>query len=240
MAVSCLDVVNGALRKIRVLASGREARQPDRDDTMEALRGLYRAWINQGAFGRLKDVVGTGQYKACENERIMRIDDTLTSITLPQTINGYHWNYNLQTDELTLDAIQDAYGDYILDDEGNPIESGNDDPEVTGWGAKYEDVRPPRDCSVVVINDTTTGETADFLYDGHQKKWFALNALKLTDEAPLGFRDPDGLKACLAAQISDEFGAQLGPMATRQALSFQNSLTTRFSMPRVETAGVYF
>lgn len=236
MAVSCLDVVNGALRKIRVLASGREARQPDRDDTMEALRGLYRAWINQGAFGRLCDVIARTDYTAGENERVIRMDEGVVQITLPATVSDHCWRYDCASQTLTYDYIETDDGP-LYDDQGDEIE-GSGPPTVQGFSGS--NIRPPRDCSVVVINDTLLGTTNDFLYDGHQKKWFLLADLKMTDEAPLGFRDPDGLKACLAAQISDEFGAQLGPMATRQALWFQSSLTSRFSMPRVETAGVYF
>lgn len=84
---SCLSIVNSALRKLGLLASGREARSVDRDDAFQALVSMYRSWINAGAFGRLSDVTPTVDYVAGENERIFRNSDATLEITLPETID---------------------------------------------------------------------------------------------------------------------------------------------------------
>lgn len=212
-AVSNLDVVNGALRKLGVLASGREARTVDRDDTFEALKGMYRQLINNGAFGRLQDVVPTADYTACGSVRIYRPSDQAElSITLPETINR-----------------QDFWCDYRI--------------YGSCWcpdNAVRRDVTTPRDCTVVTISDAVIGETYDFIYDGHTKVWQGLYDLALEDTAPLAFRDPQGLMAYLAWQIVDDFSAQVGQSTLKQAQNFQSALTTRFSMPRQATPGVYY
>jgi len=206
---SCLATINGALRKIGVLAAGREARTVDRDDAFESLKGMYRAWINTGTFGRLRDVIPLTDYTAYGNERIFRNQSSTLAITLPETVqNPVYW-----TDRW-------IYGSY-------PLYAGVNDQTT------------PRDCSIVVINDAFTGDTYDFIYDGHQKLWIGLYALELTDEAPLSFRDKDGLEACLAAQLADQFSGNVGPFTVRQAQVFQGALTTRFSMPAVEVCGIY-
>lgn len=212
-AVSNLDVVNGALRKLGVLASGREARPVDRDDTFEALKGMYRQLINNGAFGRLQDVVPTADYTACGSVRIYRPSDQAElSITLPEVINR-----------------QDFWCDYRI--------------YGSCWcpdNAVRRGVTTPRDCTVVTISDAVIGETYDFIYDGHTKVWQGLYDLALGDTAPLAFRDPQGLMAYLAWQIADDFSAQIGQSTLKLAQNFQSALTTRFSMPRVQGHGIFF
>jgi len=211
-AASCNDVVKGALRKLGVLASGREPRPVDRDDTFEALKGLYRQLITSGAFGRLTDVVPVVDYTACGNVRVFRNTDDAIAITLPETVNR-----------------QDYWCDHR-------IYGSCWRPDTT----LRRDVTTPRDCTVVTITDALVGETYDFIYDGHTKTWQGLYDLSLENAAPLAFRDPQGLMALLAAQIGDDFGAQIGPTTLRLAQNFQSALVTRFSMPRETVAGVYF
>jgi hypothetical protein len=91
----------------------------------------------------------------------------------------------------------------------------------------------------VVISDAFSGETVEYVYDGSQRLWQAINALALDDNAPLSVRDPEGLKACLAMQLADEFGAEAGPSTQRQAAIFQTGLTHRYSSPREAVSGVY-
>lgn len=209
---SCLDIVKGALRKLGVLASGREPRTVDRDDTFEALKGLYRQLITAGAFGRLSDVVPTADYTACGNVRVFRSSDaTDFAITLPETV-----------------ARQDYWCDHRI--------------YGSCWcpdNVVRRDVTTPRDCAVVVINDATTGGAFDFIYDGQIKVWQGLYDLEIADRAPLAFRDPQGLMALLALQIGDDFGAQVGPTTARLAQNFQSALVTRFSAPRERSYGVY-
>lgn len=211
-AVSNLDVVKGALRKLGVLASAREPRATDRDDTFEALKGMYRQLINNGAFGRLHDVLPTTDYTACGSVRIYRpTDQAELSITLPETINR-----------------QDFWCDYRI--------------YGSCWcpdNAVRRDVTTPRDCTVVTISDAVIGETYDFIYDGQTKTWQGLYDLELGDAAPLSFRDPQGLMAYLAWQVADDFSAQVGQSTLKLAQNFQSALTTRFSMPVGNQSGIF-
>lgn len=200
---TCRDIVNGALRKIGKLAGGREPRVQDSTDALDALRSLYGYLVNSGAFGRANDVVPTGAaYVAGENERIFRNNDVTTSITLPEMVRR--------------DSCPRSYPDEIA---VYPTDTVN------------RDMRPPRDCAFVAVQDAFTGQTVEYLYDSQIKKWTPIRNLALDDQAPMSERDGDGLKCLLATRISDEFGGTLGDMTVRQAGQFTQSLITRFSSP---------
>lgn len=204
--MNCRQTVNSALRKIGVLAAGREARAVDLDDGFDALKGLYRQLITNGTFGRLRDVIPIADYTAYENERIFRNTEDVVSITLPQTLRNWEFWF--------------GYG--IFGIYPNEYVPPADD-------ALTQDVRTPRDCAVVSIINALDGMVMDFIYDGHTKSWTGIYALTLDDDAPLSFRDPQGLCALLATQIADEYGREIGPTTFRQAASFQSGLTNRFS-----------
>lgn len=210
---SVRDTINGALRKIGRLAAGREPRTADQQDALSALVGMYRAWINNGSFGRLDDVIPRADYTARPNQRVFRNSYDVLQISLPETVLGW-WRWDCLAQTL-------SYVD-------EPDRPGNLAYAVT-----------PSDLSVVVISDALLGTTADFIYDGHTKRWQSLYDLALNDEAPLSFRDPKGLESALATQIVDEFGGDLPQMTARMAATFQSSLATRFSMPREQAVGVY-
>ena len=210
---TCRDIVNGALRKIGRLGAGREPRLADSQDTLETLRGLYRSLINSGAFGMLRDVIPTGSaYTARENERIFRNSDATLEINLPEVV------------------ARDLCGPRPYDEECDCTAQTN--PTATNQ-------RPPRDCSVVVISDAFTASTVEYIYDGQQKLWVPLYGLTLDSEAPLSYRDPEGLKCLLAMQVVDEFGGELGAMSASTGFAFRSSLITRFSTPDTPVYGVY-
>lgn len=215
--MNCRETCNGALRKIGVLAAGREARAADLNDTFDALKGLYRQLITNGAFGRLRDVIPIENYIAFENERIFRNTEDVVSVTLPQTLRnwqfwGAYW----------------IYGIY-------PVE-----PVPPATNAINIDVRTPRDCAVVSVINSLDGLVMDFIYDGHTKNWQGIYDLTLDTEAPLSFRDPQGLQALLAAQVSDEYGREIGGATQRLAGNFQSGLTNRFSFCDEPVYGEYF
>ena len=208
------DITNGALRKIGKLAGGREPRTQDASDALEALRGLYRQLINSGAFGRLRDVVPTGSaYTAGENERVFRNSDATLTIDLPELVRR-----DLPCGPLPYDEEEAYYPNGVIDNA----------------------MRPPRDCSVVVVSDAFTAQTVHYIYDGQQRLWTPIDGLELDSVAPLSFRDPEGLKCLLATQINDEFGGQLGEMTMRMAANFQTALITRFSSPALIGRTEYF
>lgn len=220
---SCRVIRNMALRKLGVLGAGREPRASDGQDAFDALQGLYRTMINAGAFGRLCDVVPTGtDYTARRSERIFRQNDATLSITLPELVSGdpgccqnYGTVVTIETDGPTVTVIVQP---------SQPIGR----------------VTPPHDCMVVVISDGFTGITSDFIYDGHVKKWQSIYDLMIDAEAPLSFRDVNGLSSLLATTIADQFGGQLTDPTVSAARIFQSSLTQRFSMPARISPGVYF
>lgn len=213
------DTVSGALRKIGVLAAGREPRAADQADTLATLQGLYRQWISSGTFGRLRDVVPLSNYIASPNERVYRNSLAVTTITLPELVTGVWWVWDTSRRSL-YEQEQTAYPQ-------NPV------------GATRWDATTPRDASAIIINDAVTKNTAEFLYDGHTKEWRSIYDLALTDEAPFSFRDPKGLESVLALQIVDEFAAQIGQVTSAMAMQFLSSLNNRFSSPRQEVFGVY-
>lgn len=93
MAV-CRVVVDTALRKLGVLASGREARSSDAADTLTALQGLYTSWIAAGTFGRLIDVTPQGSsYTPYCSARVFRESETTLDVLLPELV-GYGWFYD--------------------------------------------------------------------------------------------------------------------------------------------------
>jgi len=218
---TCRATVNTALRKLGRLAAGREPRAADTTDAMDALRGMYGAWVAGGAFGRLADVVPlSSPYTTSGNERVFRSKqaDELV-VNLPELMSG---------------ARFDDYGwcgrAVMVVDAGITILPG----QVFGYCAT------PRDGSVVAISDAVCGETATFIYDGTIKQWQQIDALALDDEAPRSAGDPQGLAACLAMEISDQFGADVLAGTQMQAARFKAAMTSRFSMPRTETVGCYF
>ncbi len=205
---TCSSIVNRALRKIGRLGAGRDARQNDAEDALDALRGLYTAWVASGAFGRLADVVVNADFTASEHQRIVRPIGVTAEIILPDFVPSY--------------ADPRPYNEEIAYYEGA---EGNS--------------RPPRDGSVVVIADQATGTIQQWIYDGTIKLWRSIDDLTLTDSAPLSFADPDGLAACLAVEVSDQFGADVPQITMMAANRFKVGLTQRFSMPRQTVVGVY-
>lgn len=217
------ETIETALRMIGRLRAGATARNPDAEDGLDALKGLYRAWITSGAFGRMADVIPTTDYTAGENQRIWRKVDTSTvQITLPDVVST--WNT-----PLPYDRERDSY--------------------VTNYEAVDGNNRPPRDTAVVVIVDELTGIVSDFIYDGMSRQWMAVNGeitggtvqpMTLDSPGPLSLRDPRGLAACLAVEIADEFGADISATTLSTASRFKLGLVTHFSTPRQVATGSYF
>lgn len=218
------SIVTTALRKLGRVGGGREARSPDVQDGFEALVSLYRGWINSGTFGRLHDIVPTGNYMAVGNERILRTTNAVFEVTLPELVTTY--NASAQRYYGTTITITQVGEDVDVQVQpSQPIQGHN--------------VTPPRDLAPVIITDQG-GKTIDFLYDGSLKKWVPIYLMDLDDEAPLSFRDSNGLASCLAINIADQWGADVHPATAQAAAGFRSALVTRFSTPSMPVCGVYF
>ena len=226
--VAARAIVNGALRKIGRLGGGREPRTADQTDVLAALQGLYGSWIAAGAFGRIQDVVPTGEtYVARGNERILRTSADTLSVTLPELVSDAHYN----------DYGWERRGYY-----GTVITITTDGPDTivdVQASQPIGCVEPPRDGSVVVIADREGGQTGTWIYDGTIKRWQAVHLMQLDTEAPRSAADPEGLSATLALEIADTFGAEVGPTTQLQAARYRMALTHRFGMRREAAAGVY-
>jgi hypothetical protein len=206
---SCRWVVNGALRKLGRLGAGREPRTADATDALAALQGLYGSWIASGAFGRLTDIIAQVDMTAGEGQRIIRDPDVAT-ITLPEYVPAF-------TVPLPYGALWPAV-----------VQNGADTAN-----------RPPRDGAVIQLVDSVQGGVATFIYDGTLKVWSQIELLQLDSEAPRSVPDPEGLSACLAIELGDTFGAEIGPTTARQAARYQSALCNNLSMPRRAAVGVY-
>jgi hypothetical protein len=83
----CREIVSLALRKLGVLASGRDPRPTDATDALEALQSLYGFWVASGAFGRLEDVQPIGpEYTARIGQRVTRESADLVTVNLPDQV----------------------------------------------------------------------------------------------------------------------------------------------------------
>lgn len=80
MPVTCRDIITRALRKGKVYAAGEDPSADDMSDGMEELQSLYEQWGSGGIFGKLTDVLTTGDYEA---EPFQRIQISGGTVTLP-------------------------------------------------------------------------------------------------------------------------------------------------------------
>lgn len=92
-------------------------------------------------------------------------------------------------------------------------------------------VRTPMDMAFVSVVRTDTGAITDYLYDNRIRDWVELNALSVSNEAPLSHRDPNGLSCLLSLYLADYFGptAQPGSLTAKAAYDFQLALAQNFS-----------
>lgn len=219
-------IVNLALRKLGVLGSGREARTSDAADALAALQGLYGSWVATGASGRLRDVVPTGSvYYAEGNERILRESGSTLEVVLPELVSsGYLNDYGHRccgTVVLTYDGPDGVVSDVKR---SQPVAYA----------------RTPRDGSAVIITDRVGGNTQLWLYDGTIKAWQDIGLLQLDNEAPRSSADAQGLAACLATEIADQFGSEISEVTLAQASRYKMQMTHRYGMVRQEVVGSYF
>lgn len=218
-------IVTTALRKLGRVGGGRDPRPADLTDGMDALVSLYQSWLNSGAFGRLHDVVPTGNYMAVGNERIYRPDGVSWEVTLPELVSSHsptgHRYYG------TVITITQTGEDVdVLVQPSQPLNG--------------HCVNTPRDLAPIAISDHAGGNTITYLYDGGIKKWVPLWNIGLDDAAPLSARDANGLASCLAMNLSDQWGADVAPATQLAASHFKSALVTRFSTPSTVVAGSYY
>lgn len=82
---TCRDIINSAMRKLRLIAPGEDATGDEAADGLIALQAMYLSWVGQGLFGRLTDVLTEENYEANEWERVRK--DAAATVTLPATVS---------------------------------------------------------------------------------------------------------------------------------------------------------
>lgn len=87
MALLCRDIVRRALRKLSLVAGGKEPSGNEANDAIETLRAIYLEMVGSGVFGQFKDVVVTDTaYTAREQDRILCKRDEGVTVTLPELV----------------------------------------------------------------------------------------------------------------------------------------------------------
>lgn len=95
---------------------------------------------------------------------------------------------------------------------------------------------PWRDLSAIEVFDVS-GRRA-YVWD--RDEWTRIDDLEPGDDAPLSGRGANGLAACLASYYAEEYGAQIGAGAARQAVAFKNALSLKMGSTQDVAPGVYF
>ncbi len=223
---TCHWTVQTALKKLGVVGSGRDARPADFNDTFDALKGMYGAWIASGAMGRLRDVAPTGsRYVAYGGERVYRTSPDTLEVALPELVQA------------------GCFNDYGHDWWGTIVTLGSDSDQTLVTTTTNQPVGyavPPRDGAVVMISDAVGGQTQFWLYDGTAKKWQGVHLIDANDEAPRSTADPQGLAAMLAIEVCDQFGVEPTGGTLAQANRFKVAMTSAFGMRREQVSGVYY
>ena len=93
-----------------------------------------------------------------------------------------------------------------------------------------------RDLAAIEVFDNN-GRRA-YLWD--RTDWVRIDALEATDRAPLSDRGMNGLAACVAMNYAEEFGAQVGPGAVKQASSFKYALAIKTGTTQNAVPGQFF
>lgn len=93
----------------------------------------------------------------------------------------------------------------------------------------------PKDRSLIVVVDPTTGVRQTNLWDAWRGQWVRIEALTLTDECPLSALGVDDLACCLAKVIADEMNASVGAQTELRAAKFVQRMAQKRDSARRPT-----
>ncbi|HEX7720463.1 MAG TPA: hypothetical protein VF389_11705 [Woeseiaceae bacterium] len=85
--------------------------------------------------------------------------------------------------------------------------------------------RAPKELSVIQVVNRTAGTTETHIY--YNGAWEELEGLTLNSPAPLAYYGKAGLAACLALEMADYFGSQVGMGVGRMAARFMAAFRDR-------------
>lgn len=214
MSLTCLQLIKGAMRKLGVLAIGREPTSAQSEDSMEVLSSFYPELVGQGVFGKLYDsYVTDATYTAHENERIT-CDATVTTVTLPTTITEEWW-----PSQGPIGGISDY-----------------------GWNNSSSNAYPrtPRDNSIIQIARSNTSTALTYIYDAPKTDWVALDSLVLASAAPLSERYGEAMKALLAVKLAPHYNIVPNPFLERESAKANSLLSHRYDRSYRPVSGNYF
>lgn len=83
---TCSDIISRAFQMTGIVALGDEPTAEEAQFGLEALQSMYDAWVEDGMFGRLRDVYTTVAYEGQEQERV--IAPAGVTVTWPATITS--------------------------------------------------------------------------------------------------------------------------------------------------------
>jgi hypothetical protein len=83
---TCRDIIKRAMRRLQLVASGREPKAAEAADGLIALQELYTSLISTGALGALNPLEISADYEALEWQRITNTSGAPVTITLPESI----------------------------------------------------------------------------------------------------------------------------------------------------------
>ena len=95
------------------------------------------------------------------------------------------------------------------------------------------DERKPYDLAVVVVEGGST-----YLYEAGA--WHELDALTLSDDAPMSGRFRNFLIAEIAIRLADEYGVPVPPSCVLDAAQGRSALSHKFSAPRKAVEHIFF
>lgn len=83
---TCREIIKRAMRRLQLVASGREPKAAEATDGLTALQDLYTTLIAAGSLGSLSPLEISADYTALEWQRITNTSGSPVTITLPESI----------------------------------------------------------------------------------------------------------------------------------------------------------
>lgn len=139
-------------------------------------------------------------------------------------------------------SLKDVYktADYAPEDVGERIHITSGAVTLPSIVKRDGDDFPPLDLSLIEVVDAGAATFARWLFDALKGDWVRVDALALTDDAPLASRGKMGLAACLAVHYCETFGQPITPMVKRQADVFIAGIGAAYVSERPFVGAEYY
>lgn len=182
MAKTCQDVIDRFARKLNIIPIGVSLGLPESTIALSVLQSIYMELVGWGAFGQENDCMSCGDWIALPQQRI-RMNNTAGEVSIPDDLPAMAY----RPDWWQSTWGYDAWCTW-------PI-----------WATSHL-CAAPRDLSIVTVTDPFLNEAHTFLYDAFVGKWTMIDALDLTDEAPLSRRWFEPLANSLSERMAPDYG----------------------------------